>query len=80
VIFPHLTWGYVGPETILPLTSVAAAVVGVLLICWRFLLSLIMKPIRYFFSKNAASSAPIHPGAAVLPPSTSVASGSDQGS
>jgi hypothetical protein len=80
VIFPQLTLGYVGPETILPLTSVAAAVVGVLLICWRFLLSLVMKPIRYFFSKNGASSAPVPPGAAVLPPSTSVASGSDQGS
>ena len=37
---------YLGPETILPLTSVIAAVVGVLLIFWRYILSAIKKLIR----------------------------------
>jgi hypothetical protein len=30
---------YVGPETILPLASFFAAIVGALLVCWRYVLS-----------------------------------------
>jgi hypothetical protein len=31
-----LLLGYIGPETILPLASFVAGVVGVLLVCWRY--------------------------------------------
>jgi hypothetical protein len=37
---------YLGPETILPLTSAIAAVVGVLLIFWRNIVSAAKKLIR----------------------------------
>ena len=34
---------YIGPETILPLTSALAAIVGVLLIVWRHVFGLVRK-------------------------------------
>jgi hypothetical protein len=37
---------YLGPDTILPLTSAIAAVLGVVLIFWRYILSAIKKLIR----------------------------------
>lgn len=51
---PRIWWGgqylpvflYLGPETILPLASAAAAVVGVVLIFWRYIVSSAKKLIR----------------------------------
>jgi hypothetical protein len=40
-------FAYLGPETILPMTSVLAAAIGVLLVCWRFVARLVMRPVRH---------------------------------
>jgi hypothetical protein len=48
----HLVLGYLGPEVVLPLTSVFAAALGVLLVFWRFLWRLLMMPIRYFLGRK----------------------------
>lgn len=37
---------YVGPETILPLTSALAAIAGVAMIFWRFILTSVIKLYR----------------------------------
>jgi len=42
---------YVGPETLLPLTSALAAIVGVLLIGWRWMVMIVGRAWR-FFSKR----------------------------
>ena len=50
---------YVGPDAILPLASAVAAVVGVLLLFWRYVVGLVRRTFRLFrekvsqaFSKN----------------------------
>ena len=42
---------YVGPDQILPLTSFLGAIVGIVLICWRYVAALAGK-IRQFFSRR----------------------------
>jgi hypothetical protein len=42
---------YVGPETILPLTSFLAAAVGVLLMFWRYVVGLIRRAWRFLVRK-----------------------------
>jgi hypothetical protein len=42
---------YIGPETMLPLTSALAAIVGVLLIFWQRALGLARKVLRFFTKK-----------------------------
>ena len=42
---------YIGPETILPLTSALAAIVGFLLIVWRQAVALALKVWRFFVKK-----------------------------
>ena len=39
---------YLGPETILPLTSFLAAVVGVLLIFWRYVVGVVKRSFHFF--------------------------------
>jgi hypothetical protein len=59
-VVPHVTSEYVlpfvvlyiGPETILPLTSALAAVVGVLLIVWRQALAIARKLWRLILRKE----------------------------
>jgi hypothetical protein len=46
-----LVFLYIGPETILPLTSALAAIAGVLLIVWRQALALVRKIWRIFVRK-----------------------------
>jgi len=48
---PCLPWAYLGPETTLPFTSVLAAVVGILLIFWRYVLGLGKRVSRLFFGQ-----------------------------
>jgi hypothetical protein len=43
---------YFGPETILPLASVIAAIVGVILMFWRYLFSLGRKFFRVLFKRH----------------------------
>ena len=38
---------YIGPETILPLTSFVAAVVGILLMFWRWVVGIFRKSLRW---------------------------------
>jgi hypothetical protein len=53
---PPLPWAYLGPETTLPLTSVLAAVVGILLIFWRYVLGLGKRIFQTFFGKSTPAS------------------------
>jgi hypothetical protein len=54
---PPLPWAYLGPETTLPLTSVLAATVGILLIFWRSVLGLGKRVFHTFFGKSTQESA-----------------------
>lgn len=42
---------YLGPETVLPLTSFLAAIVGVVLVCWRYLLVGMKKIVSVIFRR-----------------------------
>ena len=42
---------YLGPDSIMPLASVIAAILGVILIFWRFILSSIKKGFRFIRRK-----------------------------
>lgn len=46
---------YIGPETMLPLTSVLAAIVGVLLIAWNHVVGFVRKAWKFCFSKTRVS-------------------------
>ncbi len=46
-----IAWLYLGPDSIMPLASAIAAVLGVILIFWRFILSGIKKGIRFIRRK-----------------------------
>lgn len=48
---------YLGPETVMPLASIIAAVVGFLLIFWRLLLRPIKKLYRIIVRKDDGKSA-----------------------
>jgi len=50
---------YVGPETILPLTSALAAIVGVLLLVWHRVVELVRKT-WWFCTGKAQSSSKTH--------------------
>jgi hypothetical protein len=41
---------YVGPETVIPLTSALAAIFGVLLICWNYVKAFVGRAVRLVFS------------------------------
>ena len=45
-------FSYVGPETTLPVASALAAIIGVLLICWRFLIRVSVTAARFVFRKQ----------------------------
>jgi hypothetical protein len=67
---PQLPLAYLGPETILPMASVLTAAVGVLLICWRFVLRIVTAPFHTFFGKKDTAptqTAPVETGAKVEP-------------
>lgn len=61
---------YLGPETIMPLTSILAAIVGFVLIFWR----LLIKP----FKKMTKSADQPQPEAGPAEPATAVDISSDQ--
>ena len=42
-----LLFGYVGPETTLPIASALATVVGFVLMTWRFALGFVKKYVRF---------------------------------
>lgn len=50
--------GYVGPETMLPLASVLAAVTGVILVFWKYVFGLIRRVFAaVFFRKRKTAGA-----------------------
>jgi len=42
---------YFGPETTLPLASALAAIIGVLLVFWRFLIAKVKKVFKFVFKR-----------------------------
>jgi hypothetical protein len=43
---------YVGPDTVLPLASTVAAVVGAVLVFWGYLVSLVKKAFKFLVRKG----------------------------
>jgi hypothetical protein len=50
-------WGYIGPETILPATSILAAVCGFILAFWNYLVGAVVKMVRCIFRRPSPSAA-----------------------
>ncbi len=51
--WPHMAMlAYVGPETALPVASALAAIVGVLLICWRFVIRVVVVVVRFVLRRQ----------------------------
>ena len=46
---------YLGPNTVMPLASIAAAVVGIILIFWRFAFGLVRGAVRTLFRRKQDS-------------------------
>jgi hypothetical protein len=51
---PNSLFSYVGPETMMPVASVAATMIGFLLIGWRSIAVLAMKCVRRVLGNNTA--------------------------
>lgn len=49
---------YLGPETIMPLASIIAAIVGVILIFWRFILKSVKNFFRLITGKGSEDTPP----------------------
>jgi hypothetical protein len=47
--------GYIGPETMLPLASFVAAIVGALLVCWRCVLAVISRTVNRILGRKKPS-------------------------
>jgi hypothetical protein len=60
-------WGYLGPETILPATSILAAVGGVILAFWNSLAGGVARAVRFVLRRPAP--APFQGPADSQPPS-----------
>jgi hypothetical protein len=60
-IEPNL-WGYIGPDTILPATSILAAVGGILLAFWNYVAGAAVKAVRFIRRRPAAPDRPATPG------------------
>jgi hypothetical protein len=54
------SFAYLGPETVLPVATLLATILGVLLIFWRLIVRIIKKPWRWLFRnrRQAISSEP----------------------
>jgi hypothetical protein len=50
---------YLGPNTVLPLASVLAAGIGVVLMFWRYILAIGRRGFRTVFKRSEASSATV---------------------
>ena len=45
-------FAYLGPETMLPLASAFAAIVGAILVCWRWIVSFFFKGYSFVFGRS----------------------------
>jgi len=52
VLAPTIVLGYLGPQTVLPVASAVAAVIGFVLIFWRFLTGLVRKFFKFLFRRH----------------------------
>ena len=54
---------YLGPETIMPLASILATIIGAILLFWRFIVAGIKKGFRFIFRrKDVSEESDIEPG------------------
>jgi hypothetical protein len=53
---PSAVLAYLGPDALMPLASGIAAVLGVILVFWGFLLQLIKRPFRTLFARKAVNN------------------------
>jgi predicted membrane protein len=51
---------YLGPNTVMPLASLVAVLVGVILIFWRFALGLVRGAFRVLFRRKDHADSPIN--------------------
>ena len=51
---------YLGPNTVMPLASILAAIVGIILICWRFIYRFVRGAFLALFRKKDDSVASVH--------------------
>jgi hypothetical protein len=49
---------YLGPESIMPIASVLAAIIGVILILWRYLIGIIKRAYKYLYHKITRTPVP----------------------
>jgi hypothetical protein len=47
---------YLGPNTVMPLASIVAAIVGVILIFWRFIYRLVRRGLQTFQKKDPSTA------------------------
>jgi len=64
VTVAELLWAYIGPDVILPFTSVIAGIVGVVLIFWRFIVNMVKKVFGAIFQGNASPAPALNANAA----------------
>lgn len=54
-MYPPCLLAYLGPETIMPLTSGIAAILGVMLMFWGYLVRIIKKPFQVLFARKVVN-------------------------
>ena len=60
-----VTFLYLGPETIMPLASILATVIGVILVFWRFIVGFIKRVVRKVLRKPAEEDTELDEAAGV---------------
>jgi hypothetical protein len=53
--------GYIGPETILPLASFFAAIVGALLVCWRYVMTGVSRVVSLVTGRKRSTDSAVTP-------------------
>jgi hypothetical protein len=51
-LLAYIGFAYIGPETMLPLASAFAAIVGAVLVCWRWIVSFFIKGYGFVFGRS----------------------------
>ncbi len=49
--------GYMGPQTVMPIASFIAALIGIILVTWRFLIKLVRKVFSLLFHRTSDADA-----------------------
>lgn len=56
---PVMLFSYIGPETMLPLASAFAAIVGAVLICWRWIIGCVVKGYRLISRRSSETESDV---------------------